>query len=617
MRVRAAEAKIAALEAVLAAATPSPPPRKPKPRPKQSESEMRVKAAEERIANLEAELAAKAEARVADLEAQLEATTKCDDVMRVEAAEIPAAGLKGPRKTKPPRPAGARSGGKVCFSFRERGWCKKGNSCEFPHVRVCKYYNADGGCWKGSKCEFAHESARATDTKPPLSTKSPTKPEDVIRAEAAEARLAALEAALQEPSPPETKTKTTLNTPSESDIRVDKAEARIAELEAKLKAKTPARAKKGVCSFHRGRGGCKNGDACDFVHQDDPETTSPTKSDSALRAEAAEERLAALEAVMMEISPPKTKSKKKTNTPSESVLRAEKAEARVAELEARFKSNTPVRAKKGVCSAYRDHGSCKNGTACEYLHQDDSALLKRKLAAKDRELEAVKQFGAIRSEMKVNIQKVEEEMKVKFAKANTLDLVIVMDCTGSMDPWIEAAKTSIIAIIQNVNVDHPNAKVRVGFVAYRDFCDGDKRLQVQPLTEEVDTVRDFISSLRAFGGGDGPEDIPGGLQKAIELDFQAEGKLIVLVADAPCHGSKFHDTRDDPIYKREILASPDICAQMRLIARKGIDFTFIEVKPKDTAKMVAILESEYQSVKSADESERDFVKVSLDKSGDV
>ncbi|RLN26434.1 hypothetical protein BBJ28_00009854 [Nothophytophthora sp. Chile5] len=207
--------------------------------------------------------------------------------------------------------------------------------------------------------------------------------------------------------------------------------------------------------------------------------------------------------------------------------------------------------------------------------------------------------------------------KVKSTKANTLDLVIVMDCTYSMEPWIEAAKTSIIAIIQNVNVDHPNAKVRVGFVAYRDFCDGDKRLQVQPLTEEVDTVRDFISSLRAFGGGDGPEDIPGGLQKAIELDFQAEGKLIVLVADAPCHGSKFHDTRDDPIYKREILASPDICAQMRLIARKGIDFTFIEVKPKDTAKMVAILESEYQSVKSADESERDFVKVSLDKSGDV
>ncbi|RLN73694.1 hypothetical protein BBJ28_00025247, partial [Nothophytophthora sp. Chile5] len=445
-----------------------------------SEVVKQVRVAEAKMASLEARLEVKEEARVADLEARLEATAKCDGVLWVETAEIPAAGLKGPRKTKPPGPAGARNGEKACFWFRDRGWCKNGNSCEFAHVRVCKYYNADGGCWKGSKCEFVHESARATDTKPPLSTKPPTKPEDVIRAEAAEA-------ALLKPLPNEPKSK---------------KKDRNAELEARLKAKTPARAKKGICSFYRGRGGCKNGDACDFVHQVDP------------------------------------------------------------------------------------------------------ALLRRELAANPHDMEA-------------SIQKVEEEMKIKFAKAKTLDLVIMMDCTYSMDPWIEAAKTSIISIIQNVNVDHPNAKVRVGFVAYRDFCDGDKRLQVQPLTEEVDTVRDFISSLRAFGGGDGPEDIPGGLQKAIELDFQAEGKLIVLVADAPCHGSKFHNTRDNLVYKREILASPDICAQMRLIAQKGIDFTFIEVKPKDTAKMVAILESEYQSVKSADESERDFVKVSLDKSGDV
>lgn len=109
----------------------------------------------------------------------------------------------------------------------------------------------------------------------------------------------------------------------------------------------------------------------------------------------------------------------------------------------------------------------------------------------------------------------EKQTKIKFARVSALDLVVLMDCTGSMKPWVSQAKDSIISIVQDVKKDHTNAHVRVGFVAYRDFYDGSNRLQVKDLTDDIEAVRKFIGSLKAFGGGDGPEDIPGALEAAL------------------------------------------------------------------------------------------------------
>jgi hypothetical protein len=156
------------------------------------------------------------------------------------------------------------------------------------------------------------------------------------------------------------------------------------------------------------------------------------------------------------------------------VTRAEAAEARVAALEAALKeAQSPSRDQRGkaICKFFKN-GSCKNGDACEFEQVEDLEARNSKISAAQSKEEALQQFESLQQEMKINVEKVEEEIKAKFAKANTLDLVIVMDCTGSMDAWIEAAKSSILTIIDNVKLDHPRAKVRVGFVAYRDFCDG-------------------------------------------------------------------------------------------------------------------------------------------------
>ncbi|KAF4132311.1 Alpha-kinase family [Phytophthora infestans] len=297
-------------------------------------------------------------------------------------------------------------------------------------------------------------------------------------------------------------------------------------------------------------------------------------------------------------------------TKSASSIRADAAEAELAKLREQMSKRKFF---KFSCKI----GWCSHGGDCRSGFEENVELLKRRLAAVEREIALIEHFSVIRFEMERRIQKVVKEIQLKYAKANALDLVIVMDCTGSMGPWIDEVKSAIVSIIDNVKKDHPSANVRVGFVAYRDFCDGVKRLQVYHLTSDVAAVRKFIFRLAAFGGGDGPEDIPGGLEAALAMPFNAQARRIVLVGDSPCHGSRFNDGEDDRRYLFQIQQSPDICAQMREMVRRGIDFTIIEIQPNYTAKMVTILWEEYDKAKSLDGFGRDFRRVSLSKAGDA
>jgi hypothetical protein len=339
---------------------------------------------------------------------------------------------------------------------------------------------------------------------------------------------------------------------------------------------------------------------------------SRRRSKSSLRAEAAEAELATLREklqAMRVTGAPATQLTDSVAFKSASFIRADAAEAELAKLQAKPKGKfLKVSCKIGWCSHSGD---------CPSRHSEEIHRLTRRMEAMERELKLTQHFSEIRSEMERKIAKVEKEIQRKFATASKLELVIVMDCTGSMGPWIQEAKAAITSIIDNVKLDHPSANVRVGFVAYRDFCDGDKQLEIQTLTSDVAAVKRYISSLRSFGGGDGPEDIPGGLEAALRMPFQGGAKRIMLVADAPCHGSKFNDGGDCVTYRAQIEQSTDICAQMREMAWRGIDFTFIEICPNNTEKMAAILEEEFTSAENHDGFEREFEKVSLANAGDA
>jgi hypothetical protein len=345
---------------------------------------------------------------------------------------------------------------------------------------------------------------------------------------------------------------------------------------------------------------------------------SAPKSESAMRVEKANAEAAKLQAQLEEMrrataaeAEPNTSGGEPPAAKSASRIRAEEAEAAVAKLQAQLDARQ--RAQRAPSAGHPRPPlppqlvppAATRGTKA------DKKSPTNKMAKEEPD------FARIQEDMRIKAHKAGQEVKARLARANTLDLVIVMDCTASMDPWIEAAKSSIIAIIDNVKVDHPSAKVRVGFVAYRDFCDGDKRLESHPLTDEIDSVRAFIAACRAFGGGDEPEDLAGALQCAMEMKFQADGKRVIVVTDAPCHGEKYHDSRDSKTYANQIASSPDMCKLVRRLARGGVDFTFIEIKPPRTAKMLALLEHAYTTCQPANGLEPEFQRVELKEAGDI
>jgi len=69
----------------------------------------------------------------------------------------------------------------------------------------------------------------------------------------------------------------------------------------------------------------------------------------------------------------------------------------------------------------------------------------------------------------------------------TLEVALLMDCTGSMQSWINNAKETLNDIIDKVVEEckgEGNLKVRVSFIGYRDIGDRE-RFCVMPFTENI------------------------------------------------------------------------------------------------------------------------------------
>jgi uncharacterized protein YegL len=119
-----------------------------------------------------------------------------------------------------------------------------------------------------------------------------------------------------------------------------------------------------------------------------------------------------------------------------------------------------------------------------------------------------------------------------------LEIVFVLDTTGSMGGLIEGAKQKIWGIV-NSAMQESQASIQIGLVAYRDR--GDQYVtEVVPLTEDLDKVYSILMTYEADGGGDTEEDVRSaladGLNKAGWSPAATDlSQIIFLVGDAPPH----------------------------------------------------------------------------------
>ncbi|MEE8424811.1 MAG: vWA domain-containing protein, partial [Elusimicrobiota bacterium] len=130
----------------------------------------------------------------------------------------------------------------------------------------------------------------------------------------------------------------------------------------------------------------------------------------------------------------------------------------------------------------------------------------------------------------------------------SVEVVFVLDTTGSMGGLLEAAKQKVWGIANEIAKGKPTPKIRMGLIAYRDKSDK-YVTQVTDLTTNLDKMYEKLLALKADGGGDGPEHVLKGLEDAIEkISWSADKKtfkVVYLVGDAPAH----LDYKDTPELK--------------------------------------------------------------------
>ena len=137
-----------------------------------------------------------------------------------------------------------------------------------------------------------------------------------------------------------------------------------------------------------------------------------------------------------------------------------------------------------------------------------------------------------------------ESLAISYA----VDIVFVIDITGSMNPVLDNVKSAALSFhddLERVMIEKGKSisNLRVRVIAYRDYLDNEADALVQSpfyrLPEDRSQFDSFVRALAAGGGGDEPESGLEALGAAIMSDWERgmdrRRHLIVLFTDARAH----------------------------------------------------------------------------------
>jgi Mg-chelatase subunit ChlD len=143
----------------------------------------------------------------------------------------------------------------------------------------------------------------------------------------------------------------------------------------------------------------------------------------------------------------------------------------------------------------------------------------------------------------------------KAGKSPSVEVVFVLDTTGSMTGLLNGAKQKIWSMANTLLQLQPKPSIKIGLVGYRDK--GDEYItKVHGLSGNMDKVYENLMAFQAGGGGDTPEHVNKALDDALHQVQWTSGrnslKFIFLVGDAPPHT----DYQDGYSYKK-------VCSEAR------------------------------------------------------
>ena len=118
-----------------------------------------------------------------------------------------------------------------------------------------------------------------------------------------------------------------------------------------------------------------------------------------------------------------------------------------------------------------------------------------------------------------------------------LDVMWVVDATGSMGDEIEYLKTELLDVMERAQDNQKDLNIRMGSVFYRDKGD-EYIVRTSPFSNKMEKTIDFIKNQYAMGGGDTPEAVDTAIYVALnefKWSEEAVARILFLVLDASPH----------------------------------------------------------------------------------
>ena len=152
-------------------------------------------------------------------------------------------------------------------------------------------------------------------------------------------------------------------------------------------------------------------------------------------------------------------------------------------------------------------------------------------------------------------REIQENIGVSFSAepinpgSGDIDVVFVVDATGSMTDDIDAVRSNVSGIL--TKLASVTDSYRVALVTYKDFSDsggdpGDYPSQVNlDFTTDANALRSALGNLEVTGGGDWPETVYSGVTSALNLSWRSGvRKIAIVLGDAPAKEPEPHTGHD-------------------------------------------------------------------------
>ena len=167
---------------------------------------------------------------------------------------------------------------------------------------------------------------------------------------------------------------------------------------------------------------------------------------------------------------------------------------------------------------------------------------------------------------------------INVEEKTSLDLLFIMDLTGSMGPYIEQVKHNIINIMNRIPMECPGININLGYIGYRDVSDIALNYIVNiDFSQNYQQIQNKIKNVIADGGEDYPEEVAWAIEKAIEKNWKSDARYSILVADAPCHGTKYHYDIIEDDYPNGVPGRKNIEILINELAAKNVSLYCMEI----------------------------------------